>query len=255
LDALLEVDPKADVVPLVIDKLSALRHRGRWGSTQDNAMAMLALGKSVSREAKTQSGDVIVTLANGEKVVNKPVSLSTIDLLSGEVTVETTGDADANYFWQADGVSNTAIVEDKDQGIQVRRQYFNSRQEKADMNNVHQGDLIIVQLTMSSNDGDLHNIAVTDLLPMGLEIENARLSTSADIPWLKSTAEPDYTDIRDDRMNLYLTLTEDEVIYYYTTRAVTVGHFAIPSIRAEAMYDEDKFSLSGSSSMKVLPMQ
>lgn len=255
LDALLEVDPKADVVPLVIDKLSALRKRGRWGSTQDNAMAMLALGKSVSREAKTQQGDVIVTLANGEKVVNKSIDLSTVDLLSGDVMVETTGRAEANYFWQADGVSNSDTVEDIDQGIQVRRQYLTTSQEKADMNNIHQGDLIIVQLTMSSEEGELHNVAVTDLLPMGLEIENARLSTSADIPWLKSTASPDYTDIRDDRMNLYLTLTEDEVVYYYTTRAVTVGHFAVPSIRAEAMYDEEKFSLSGSGSIKVLPMQ
>jgi uncharacterized protein YfaS (alpha-2-macroglobulin family) len=255
LDALLEVDPKADAVPLVIDKLSALRHRGRWGSTQDNAMAMLALGKSVSRDAKIQNGDVIVTLANGGKIINKAVDLSTVDLLSGEVTVETTGDAEANYFWQADGVSNSDAVADKDQGIQVRRKYLTTRQEKADMNNIHQGDLIIVQLTMSSQEGDLHNVAVTDLLPMGLEIENARLSTSADIPWLKSTAEPDYTDIRDDRMNLYLTLTEDEVVYYYTTRAVTVGHFAVPSVRAEAMYDEKKFSLAGSGSIKVLPMQ
>ncbi len=255
LDALLEVDPKADVVPLVIDKLSALRNRGRWGSTQDNAMAMLALGKSVSREAKTQHGDVIVTLANGEKIVNKSIDLSTVDLLSGEITVETTGDAEANYFWQADGVSNTDTVEDKDQGIQIRRQYLTTRQEKSDLNNIHQGDLIVVQLIMSSEEGDLHNVAITDLLPMGLEIENARLSTSADIPWLKSTASPDYADIRDDRMNLYLTLTEDEVVYYYTTRAVTVGHFAVPSIRAEAMYDEDKFSLSGSGSIKVLPMQ
>jgi uncharacterized protein YfaS (alpha-2-macroglobulin family) len=68
-----------------------------------------------------------------------------------------------------------------------------------------------------------------------------------------STATPDYTDIRDDRMNLYLTLTEKEIVYYYTTRAVTVGQFSVPSIRAEAMYDEEKYSLSGAGSMKVLP--
>ncbi len=255
LDALIEVNPKADAIPLVIDKLSSLRRYGRWGSTQDNAIALMALGKSVSRDAKTQNGDVIVTLPNGEKFVNQSVELSTIDLLSGEVSIVTTKDAEANYFWQADGISNTSTVSDEDHGIQIRRQYLSTKNEKVNLNQLRQGDLIIVQLTLSSKDGKLNNVAVTDLLPMGLEIENARLSTSADIPWLKSTAQPDYTDIRDDRMNLYLTLTEHEVVYYYTTRAVTVGNFAIPSVRAEAMYDESKYSVSGAGSMKILPMK
>lgn len=255
LDALIEVDPQADVVPLVIDKLSSLRRHGRWGSTQDNAIALMALGKSVARAAKTQKGDVIVTLPNGEEVVNQSVDLSTIDLLSGEVSIHTTKEAEANYFWQADGVSNAETVSDEDHGIQIRRQYLNTKREQVNLNQMRQGDLVIVQLTLSSTSGALNNVAVIDLLPMGLEIENARLSTSADIPWLKSSAQPDYTDIRDDRMNLYLTLTQEDVVYYYTTRAVTVGHFAIPSVRAEAMYDESKYSFSGAGFMKILPMQ
>jgi uncharacterized protein YfaS (alpha-2-macroglobulin family) len=255
LDALIEVKPQDDVVPLTIDKLSSLRHHGRWGSTQDNAIALMALGKSVARAAKTENGDVIVTLPNGAEVTNRSVNLSTIDLLSGEVRIRTTKDAEANYYWQADGVSNETVVSDEDHGLTIRRQYLNSKQEQVDLNNLHQGELVIVKLTMASKQGSLHNIAVTDLLPMGLEIENARLSTSSDMPWLKSTAQPDYTDIRDDRLNLYLTLNEREVVYYYTTRAVTVGNFAIPSVRAEAMYDESKYSLSGAGSMKILPLQ
>ncbi len=255
LDTLIEVDPQADVVPLVVDKLSSSRRYGRWGSTQDNAIALMALGKSVARAAKTQNGDVIVTLPNGEQVKNKTVTLSTIDLLSGEVSISTTKDAEANYYWQADGVSNAPTVSDDDQGLTVRRQYLNTKNETVNLNQLRQGDLVIVKLTMASKSGTLHNVALTDLLPMGLEIENARLSTSSDIPWLKSSARPDYTDIRDDRLNLYLTLGEQEVVYYYTTRAVTVGNFAIPSVRAEAMYDESKYSLSGAGSMKVLPMK
>ncbi|AJQ97028.1 Ig-like domain-containing protein [Gynuella sunshinyii] len=255
LDALIEVDPQAEVIPLIIDKLSSLRRHGRWGSTQDNAMALMALGKSVTRSVRTQSGDVIITLPNGEQVKNHSVDLSTIDLLSGDVSIHTTGDAEANYFWQADGVSNAEAVSDEDHGLKVRRQYLNTKKERVDLTQVRQGDLVIVQLTMSAKGGPVSNVAVTDLLPMGLEIENARLSTSADIPWLKSTARPDYSDIRDDRMNLYLTLNDQEVVYYYTTRAVTLGAFAVPSVRAEAMYDESKYSLSGAGTMKILPMR
>jgi alpha-2-macroglobulin len=255
LDALIEVDPQADVVPIVIDKLSSLRRHGRWSSTQDNAIALMALGKSIARSARTQNGDVIITLPNGDEVSNKAVELSTIDLLAGEVSIRTTKEAEANFYWQADGVSNAPVVSDDDHGLKIRRQYLNTKQQAVDLNSLHQGDLIIVKLTMASTQGTLHNIAVTDLLPMGLEIENARLSTSSDIPWLKSSAQPDYTDIRDDRLNLYLTLAPQEVVYYYTTRAVTVGNFAIPSIRAEAMYDESKYSLSGAGTMKVLSMQ
>jgi len=255
LDALIEVDPQSDAVPLVIDKLGKSRRYGRWSSTQENALALMALGKSINKSAKTQQGDVIVTLPDGKELVNESVDLSTIDLLSGEVSVRTTGDAEANYFWQADGISAEEVNADDDSRIKVRRQYFSVDQTLVNLEEIKQGDLVVVEITMESLSDTVENVAVTDLLPMGLEIENARLSTSADVPWLKSTAEVDHVDIRDDRMNLYLTLTEREVKYYYTTRAVTVGHFTIPSIRAEAMYDESRYSISSAGQLKVLPMQ
>ncbi|TXR53982.1 Ig-like domain-containing protein [Reinekea thalattae] len=253
LDALLEVNPESDAIPLVVDKLKGYRNSGRWGSTQNNAVALMALGKSIAKSAKTQQGDVIVTLANGDELVNQTVRLSTVDLLSGNVSVRTTGSAEANYFWQADGVSSNPVQADEDNGIRIRREFFNAKQEPVDLNNIRQGELVVVKLTMESLKDRLDNVAIVDLLPAGLEIENARLSTSADIQWLKSTAEIDHIDIRDDRMNLYMSLTEREVVYYYTTRAVTIGSFAIPAVRAEAMYDESKYSLSGQGSMKVLP--
>ena len=93
---------------------------------------------------------------------------------------------------------------------------------------------------------------ITDLLPTGLEIENARLSTSAALPWVQSDVSPDYVDIRDDRINIFLTVPRNVVTYYYTTRAVTMGNFKIPAVHAEAMYDPDIFSESSGGQLKII---
>ena len=60
-------------------------------------------------------------------------------------------------------------------------------------------------------------------------------------------------DIRDDRMLLFVDLVRrKEVKFYYSLRAVTVGHFVLPPVAAEAMYDPAKSSVANSGSITVI---
>ncbi len=85
-------------------------------------------------------------------------------------------------------------------------------------------------------------MVVEDLLPAGLEVENARLATAAkdhddaapaDVP-----AFGDVTDVRDDRVVIVGRIDgTGRCRATYLARAVTPGVYVAPPARAEAMYD------------------
>jgi len=121
---------------------------------------------------------------------------------------------------------------------------------------------------MMALDKSLENVIVADLLPAGLEIENPRLESRADVPWIEEQDwMSDYMDIRDDRMLLFLSLPgqprgpavgrrsgRKERTFYYALRAVTVGEFTLPPITAECMYDPSYTSVASSGVITVVGM-
>ena len=255
LDALVAVDPDSKLVDTLIKNLVDRMNGGRWYNTQDNAFAFLAIGKAMSiRGGFGGATNVVVRLGDGTTVpFNKELLLRTPDLLKGDVRLEVEGGA-LQYAWEVIGVEKEKQSLQTDKGLEVRRRYLDKDGEPLKMDEVRQGDLVVVEITLKTQGASsVENVAVVDLLPTGLEIENARLSTSAAVSWIKSTAQADYVDIRDDRLNLYLTVLKDKRVYYYTTRAVTVGNFTVPNIHAEAMYDPSVMSESGRQKLKVLP--
>ena len=80
---------------------------------------------------------------------------------------------------------------------------------------------------------------VQQLLPSGLEVENARLATTESLPWVAdANLAPDSLDLRDDRVLIFTTLPANQWRNLYSlTRAVSPGSFRLPPIHAEAMYN------------------
>ena len=79
----------------------------------------------------------------------------------------------------------------------------------------------------------LSNLALSFLLPAGLEIENPRLSGE------EEAERGVLSDMRDDRLLLFVDRLEKPMTYRFQVRAVTKGTFAVPPISAEGMYDPD----------------
>ena len=89
------------------------------------------------------------------------------------------------------------------------------------------------------------------MLPAGFEIENSRITETNELPWLKNQDYPMYTDVRDDRINLYTTVGTTTRTFYYLCRAVTKGTFILGPVSADAMYNYDYRSYFGSGKMIV----
>ena len=255
LDVLSEILPENPSVPILVKSLTDAAETGQWYTTQDNAFAFLALGKILKRKGEDEfTGEATV---NGQPHVTfgtESNTLSESTLGGKEIQLRIDGSGTCYYYWQAAGIPQDADIDEYDKGIHVRRAYLDRDGDPLDYRKIKQGDLLVAKITMHAPDKNLDNIIVADLLPAGLEIENPRLESREDIPWIEEQSwRVDYMDLRDDRLLLFLDLPGGQTrTFYYALRAVTVGEYTLPPIAAECMYDPSYTSVASSGVVSVV---
>jgi len=110
------------------------------------------------------------------------------------------------------------------------------------LNEFNQKDLIIVQLQINNLAGfNLDNVAISDYLPAGFEIENPRLSSENLPVWInkEKLLSADYIDYRDDRISIFGSLSPGTNYVYYVVRATLQGQYFIPPSEAVVMYEPE----------------
>ncbi len=257
LDVLAEVNENHPSIPMLVSNLSnAASQRRRWGTTQENAFAFLALGKILKKKMDgNYTGKVTL---NGNHLANfdsatPSVRLANADWDGAQVKIAIEGKGSCYYYWSAFGIRRDSFIEEYDRDLEVRRRYLNEDGIPYDDEFQH-GDMVIAEITVKALTSNLENVVVVDMLPAGFEIENARLASRARIPWLKAQDfKPDYVDIRDDRLIFFGAFQRQrERKFHYALRAVTRGTFTLPPVSAEAMYDPAKSSVAGSGKLKIV---
>jgi uncharacterized protein YfaS (alpha-2-macroglobulin family) len=119
-----------------------------------------------------------------------------------------------------------------------------------DHKNLRQGsDFIMVVKVTNNTFSVIDNIALTQMVPSGWEIQNNRLFEAS--YGLKESSY-DYRDIRDDRVNTYFPLGKGETkTFVMILNAAYKGDFYQPSIWCEAMYKANCYSRYPGSPVKV----
>jgi uncharacterized protein YfaS (alpha-2-macroglobulin family) len=106
---------------------------------------------------------------------------------------------------------------------------------------------VVVRISLVTTNGStIENVAVSDMLPAGFEIENPRIGDVPELQWVTNASNPDHIDIRDDRINIFTTATGTEKYFYYLVRAVSKGKFHQGPVSADAMYNGAYHSYHGS---------
>jgi hypothetical protein len=259
LSAWVRIDPLRPVVPALVRRLEETSENGRWQTTQDNAMALLALGEYSRVLLRGGSPVVDATIACGTHThtvpTGDPIRLSLPDCGASPIQIRNQGGGPVYYAWRAAGVPLDADPASGDHGCQIRRRYLSADGEPLDAEAVPQGQSVWVELTVKPMAGPLRNLAIVDLLPAGLEIEQTRLP---DADRTRLAAGPgslpvQHVDARDDRMVLFSGGIEEPRVYRYLARAVTPGRYRIPPAFAEGMYTPGLSSLHGGGTMQVSP--
>jgi uncharacterized protein YfaS (alpha-2-macroglobulin family) len=252
LNALLETDPNNPIVTSLARQLSRQLRNAGWLNTQERAFALLALGKIAKRDAR---GNATATVsANGKALGSFTGKDLTIPSVANRaLSLRATGSGNLYYFWETEGISASGQVKEEDSYLKVRRQFLNRAGQPLGSPTFRQNDLVVVKITIEAGDaaGTVKNVAITDLLPAGLEIENARLGAVRELDWAKDAATPDYLDVRDDRINFFTTATTKEKSFYYLARAVSKGTFKLGPVSADAMYNAEYHSYNGAGTVRV----
>lgn len=232
--------------PAVDRLVAAVRARalpaGHWGTTQNNALVVLALGR---RKVGPAAGTAAVDLAGArrERVTGSTVlSLHTADLMAG-LTVTAEG-GPVFVAWQERGAPAALPTDEIRRGLTIRREYV--ALDGRPTTSARHGELVLVRLTLLSPQ-PRQNLVIADLLPGGLEIEDASLATRQDAVTATSAGLSVKTaQAQADRLVLCLDTWQDAPLTYeYHVRAVTRGRFQTPRVRAEAMYDPDTSAEAG----------
>lgn len=247
LNTLLESDPTNAQIDPLARQLSDQLSRSTYLSTQEMAFALLGLGKLLRSEsgntatATVRQGNASLGSFDG---TNMSIAFNPE---KGPLDIQVAGSGRVYYFSQTRGLSPSNRVEERDQVLRVRRSYLSRNGQALNTGNFRQNDLVVVRITLSTLDGStVENVAVSDMLPAGFEIENPRIGDVPELQWVTNAASPDHIDIRDDRINLFATASGTEKHFYYLVRAVSKGRFHQGPVSADAMYNGAYHSYHGS---------
>lgn len=252
LNVLLDTDLNNPNVPRYMEYLSKTYRTDRWYSTQDNAFTLLAFGKA-ARMASTTKVEGTISVGSKEFIYKGGNQKFDVEPFGKKVTLAMKGDGRAYYSIVTEGIRKDGKMRIEDKGLRIRREYLDRSGAELSLASVKQNDLLVVRLTLNASVDHLENVAISDLLPAGFEIENPRLTETTAYSFIKNPSVPEYLDIRDDRINIYTNITRGGRVktFYYLVRAVTPGIFQHAPVVAEAMYNAEYYSAHGQGIVRV----
>ncbi len=257
LNALLELDRDHPWIPGLVTTLMESRKYGHWGNTAENAMALRALIRYQGAPTEPASYTGTVTEASGAVYPFQHAQPSVFTVANQTAPLKFESAGQGQYFVNVTttGLQKAAAGVTYDRHLQVRREWTNSQGQPVDPRHIKVGDLVQVAVTIrtlpDANENFVQNVAVVDALPGGFEVENPRLSTSAETADKPNTAAADHVEFLDDRVVLFTPSYQQPVTYRYALRAVATGKFAAPPIQASCMYSTDYASVHGGGTVEI----
>ncbi len=265
LTAWLDIEPAAPETADAARRLIEQGPKGEWGTTQDNAWALFALGLRAARLPAKPEPFTATFTAPGEKAV-RPVThekslywrLPAGTSWSEPVSLVNQGTGAMPYSIMMEYVPAQPPAPDANaapQMIVVERTLLNEKGEELPASAAHQqGDRVVVRLHLDPRDRAMDQVVITELLPAGLELENPNIAAAQELSWIPKNAGAGHrTEMRDDRLLVFSTSFKEPFDLYYTARAVTPGRYVWPGARAEAMYDPALSGASAEGACEVRP--
>jgi uncharacterized protein YfaS (alpha-2-macroglobulin family) len=188
-------------------------------------------------DAETGNFTVLELLKDNQRRELKPAgtTLFTAPFSSDAEKIRVENRDNLNLFYQitAAGFDRELPAAETKNGIEVFREFLN--EEGRVISSAKVGDMVQVKLSFRSlSNRNIPNVALVDLIPAGLEADIASIrQAERDSSW-----KPDYTDIREDRLVIYGTVSNRIESFSYRARAINSGSFTVPPLFAEAMYDK-----------------
>jgi uncharacterized protein YfaS (alpha-2-macroglobulin family) len=232
-----------------------------WMSTQTTGYSLIAMAKYAGLSAGQSSKMEYAYRIDGGNWIDgsssKPIAqidLATGNRVEGRIEVKNKGTGILFARVIAEGIPAKGDQDASQNHLNLTVDYYDLDGRPIDPTALVQGTDFVAEITLKNpgTKGDLDELALTQIFPSGWEIHNTRMDgTSFD----KDIAQPEYQDIRDDRVLTYFDLgspgqkarypwayptrksEQNEKTFRILLNASYLGKFYLPTVYVEAMYD------------------
>lgn len=217
-----------------------------WLSTQTLGYAMLALGE-IKQNVNTVPLNATIVVDGKEQEISNKDGLYTIPLDSDMKKIVVKGkDLFVNEYWE--GIPINYTRENSSNNMIVERKFYAENGKEIDVKSLEAGTTFYMEFKVLPNTKDRYfevpNVALTQVLPSGWEIENVRGMNLKYPKWIQdqiASSGLEYEDIRDDRVNIFFDFTnyngKNGQKFFVKVNAVTKGEYTLPGTVVEAMYN------------------
>ena len=227
----------------------------KWLSTQSTAFALVAASKynqkymvdgkivaDVKADAKSQK-------VNAAKVMWTDNFVKDAAAGSKQVAVKNNGSSTLFVKVTTECVAKPGEIAPCAYGLDLKVNYVDDNNQPISVSSLNKGKnfkaVVVVRNTGSKK---VQNLAVTQIFPSGWEILNTRYSDD-----VSSSDQNLYRDFRDDRVYSYINDLDagGSKTFVVNLCATYSGHFYLPAVKVEAMYDKSVRANSASSYVDV----
>ena len=221
----------------LVDELATRQRQRKYLSTQEQSSLILAAAAlGGDQDPMRLSVDGVIIAPRHDPLYVRPGKARLLD----GIEYQNTGEAPLWHTATISGVAKTEMPPEAN-GFAISRGFYGLDGKPADLSQVRQNDVLVVMIEGEALTMLDHQALIVDLLPAGLEIENARLSdarSTKELAWLPKLSPTLHMEYRDDRFVAAMDIGDKnrEFTLAYLVRAVTPGDYAVPAVHIEDMY-------------------
>ncbi len=228
---------------VVKDISSTMSDEHHWMSTQETAYCLLSMSKYLGKISTSNVMNFAYTIGDrnpARKQTSIPVFQEKLSAKEssgkGKVSVTNNGNGVLYAKFTMEGIPVAGEEKGAEKNLGIKVKYLTIKGETLDPAKIEQGTDFVAEVTLHNPGikGNYKEMALSQIFPSGWEIRNTRMEEFSAF----KTGNSDYQDIRDDRIYTYYGLSKNQsVTYRVMLNASYVGHFYMPGVVSDAMYD------------------
>ncbi len=256
LDALCTLNKKQQAF-IQVKKVANFLSSNKWLSTQTTAFGLVSISTFINKYGDPSAMQANVTI-NGKNFVakgNSSISQFNLDLKTnpkGTYQINNKGKGILYARLITRGKPNIGNEKAENNNISIDVIYKDKAGNTLSVNELEQGKDFVMSVTIKNLGmvGDIKNLALMNYIPGGWEIQNSRMDENE--ATMHNSAYT-YQDIKDDKVLTYFDLNVGQSKTFNLGLTATYeGKFYLPSVNAEAMYDNSIFARTQGNWIKVI---
>ena len=235
--------PQGELYREILRKLQS----DEWLSTQSVGYSLMTLAKITQEKGENEvSGTLVLDGKEIKFITEKGIFEYNIPAETKNIKIDSDNIIFVNYTWE--GVPVNYERENISENFKLERHYYNMDGKEINPETLSSGESFWLEIKLLPSDNVnqyiyVNDVALTQILPSGWEIENIR-ATGGEYPqWIQERTANNYVeyeDIRDDRVMWFFDFNNynnNGNSFFVKINAVTKGKFDFPGTKAEGMYN------------------